>query len=537
MFSVDVWDGLAKIGKYKANDKILKTPTIFPVVDPVQQSIPIQEFKDKFRFNQVMTSAYLMSKRIGSVDNWDSYPNIADYLNFDGLIMMDSGAYQMMVYGDIELSVTDTLKLQKSVSPDIGVIMDHPIGYQVSHQIAKARIENTLKNIEISKPFLEDHHVNWALPIQGGKYIDLLTYYIDKINSNDILPHFSMYALGSVVPVMIKQDYETLVKMIATTKSKLPVTYPLHLFGAGHPAMFALATFLGCDTFDSAAYSLMAKDERYLTEYGTYDLADLTELPCSCPVCSSFLVKEMQEQEREKRVQLLQEHNLWSTKAELKRIRVAIEYGRLWDLVQQRSNTVPKLAKATKLAFDYVTTGKLAKIFSSGTPISRAKSIRISNPIDLHRPEIERIKHLAREYISSNIRHQDLAKLIVIGYTLEKSLYRRFPENQLKKVVLNSLSNGIQILFWLPPFGFIPYGLNEIFPVGQSVHDLNITDFDLESQLSELLLIIDNFKAVTILLPSTWPESVIAKITTNQKIELVIAGKMMSALLAILSDK
>ena len=76
---------------------------------------------------------------------------------------------------------------------------------------------------------------------------------------------------------MINQDYEALVHMVATARARLPITYPLHLFGAGHPAMFALATFLGCDTFDSAAYILMAKDNRYMTVEGTYQLEDLVD--------------------------------------------------------------------------------------------------------------------------------------------------------------------------------------------------------------------------------------------------------------------
>ena len=74
--------------------------------------------------------------------------------------------------------------------------------------------------------------------------------YLDVVTQDEIRKNFDFYALGSVVQIMIHQRYDILVDMIATTKLKLPVDKPLHLFGAGHPAMFALATFMGCDTFD-----------------------------------------------------------------------------------------------------------------------------------------------------------------------------------------------------------------------------------------------------------------------------------------------
>ena len=78
----------------------------------------------------------------------------------------------------------------------------------------------------------------------------------------------------------------SLADMILTAKKGLPLERPLHLFGAGHPSMFALAVALGCDLFDSAAYALYARENRYMTENGTWRLNDLDYFPCSCPRCS-----------------------------------------------------------------------------------------------------------------------------------------------------------------------------------------------------------------------------------------------------------
>ena len=148
--------------------------------------------------------------------NLSDLPHIESYLEYDGVVMMDSGAYQVLLYGDIELGVTETLDLQMAVGADFGVIMDHPIGYKTSHSEAQSRIETTLKNLKTSIDYFGESKVNWTLPIQGGRYLDLMGHYLNKVIVPEVLSHFSMFALGSVVPVMINQDYSTLVKMIAT---------------------------------------------------------------------------------------------------------------------------------------------------------------------------------------------------------------------------------------------------------------------------------------------------------------------------------
>ena len=87
MFSSSKWDGLAKIGEFATDHGKIITPTLFPVVDPKQQTMPIQDMKSTFGFDQVITSAYLMNKRIDH-KHWDNYARAHEYLNFDGPIMV-----------------------------------------------------------------------------------------------------------------------------------------------------------------------------------------------------------------------------------------------------------------------------------------------------------------------------------------------------------------------------------------------------------------------------------------------------------------
>ncbi len=54
--------------------------------------------------------------------------------------------------------------------------------------------------------------------------------------------------------------FSDLVEVVMAAKKGLGPGAPVHLFGAGHPMVFALAAAMGCDLFDSAAYALFARE-------------------------------------------------------------------------------------------------------------------------------------------------------------------------------------------------------------------------------------------------------------------------------------
>jgi 7-cyano-7-deazaguanine tRNA-ribosyltransferase len=147
---------------------------------------------------------------------------------------------------------------------------------------------------------------------------------------------FHIYALGSPTEVMERYRFDVLVDMIMTAKMKLPMDKPLHLFGAGHPFMFSLAVALGCDLFDSAAYAIYAREDRYMTETGTSRLGELEYFPCSAQNCSNKTPRQVAEMPKEERQIFLAEHNLYICLSEIKRIKQAIKEGRLWEHLELR---------------------------------------------------------------------------------------------------------------------------------------------------------------------------------------------------------
>ncbi len=514
-FEISEWDGLAKRGKYTVNGKSMRTPALFPVVHPTRQEIEPSRLRSEFGFDQFITSTYLLSKKFPS----NELPQIHEFLGFDGIIMMDSGAYQLMVYGDVELDKRTTMEIQRKVGTDIGVIMDHPIGYDVPKSEALKRVRTTIERVHESLEYMGDDPVTWTLPIQGGRYVDLIDQYLDDILSDEVLSTYKFFALGSVVQVMIRQDYITMADMIITARRRLPVKYPLHLFGAGHPSMFALATYLGCDTFDSAAYSLMAKDGRYMTTHGTYQIDELSELPCVCPVCSRIDASTLQKTNKDERRRLLAEHNLWVSAQEIKQIHLAISRGQLRDLVIDRMTSVPGLAEATKFALAKV---EGTEALRSGIPVSKPVAMRISSMYDLDRPEIV----MMYEKLSNIIRSTPSSEIHIIFLNWKRSLYKKVPDEH-----LSFLDEKVRDIFIASPFfGLIPLGMNETYPLSQFWSDIVLEE--LPDRIDRHLSILKEkgVKKIYAYIQPGWEDSQLEYLRTNFELELIRTEKVITVL-------
>lgn len=110
--------------------------------------------------------------------------------------------------------------------------------------------------------------------------------------------------------------------------------------------IFALAAAMGCDLFDSAAYALYAREGRYLTVQGTRKLAEMKYLPCSCPVCQKYTHQELMDSPQ--RTKELARHNLYISLQEIKLVRQSIREGSLWDLLEARCRSHPRMLDGLK---------------------------------------------------------------------------------------------------------------------------------------------------------------------------------------------
>lgn len=332
MFEVKDVDLAGRIGRLSTPSGPVETPAFFPVIDPARQELGLDDLREA-GVEQVITNAYLLYKRTRgrAVD-------VHGILGWSGPVMTDSGAYQILEYGSVNVNQDEILEYQKAVKTDIGVILDIPTG-DVDRETASASVEETLRRardaLRIIDP--ENDETVWVLPVQGGPYLDLVELSAREASK---LP-YRMYGVGSPTVFLERYKYDVVVDILYTAKRNLPDGKPVHLFGAGHPLIIPFAVALGADTFDSASYILYARDDRYMTDYGVVRLESLNYFPCECPVCTRYTPKDLVELPKFQRTRLLALHNIHTIIRALRRIKQAIREGRLWELLEETAARHP----------------------------------------------------------------------------------------------------------------------------------------------------------------------------------------------------
>lgn len=421
-------DIFGRTGRLKVGDKILKTPALLPVVNPHLPLIPPSEMK-QLGIGALITNAYIFYRSREFREPALSR-GLHEVLGFDGIIMTDSGSFQLSVYGDVEVSNSDTLLFQRSIGSDIIVPLDIPTHPDTGRDQAEKELAITMQRLEEAGSILGPG-APLAAPVQGGSFTDL------REQAGRVAGEmgFTFTPIGAVVPLMESYRYADLVRVVMAAKKGIPSSACVHLFGAGHPAMFALAVAMGCDLFDSAAYALYAKEGRYLTTHGSKKLAELSELPCSCDVCRSHSADELRQSPEKTR--LLARHNLIVTLTEISRIRQAISDGVLWELVDERCRSHPQLLRGYRT------------LLSHGGELGTRD--RISKRRFFYRGDESCLR-------TEVLRYHAMVPRFLVGPRVLVT-FDRAPSGQVE---------GYDTVFlFRPPFGPYPIELKETFPIGQ----------------------------------------------------------------------
>ena len=500
-FEIKSRDLLARIGRLKTKSGTVETPAFLPVINMVKQSVTPRELWNEFNCKILITNAYIIKRRY--VEN-EKRVEIHSLLDFPGVIMTDSGAYQILEYGDIDITPDEIVKFQEDINTDIATILDLPTGWKVSKEYAEHTVVETANRARELEKLKSRDDILWTGPIQGGRYLDLVA---KSANMMGKLP-FDVHALGSPTPIMEQYLFDKLTDMILTAKMNLPSNRPFHLFGAGHPFMFALAVALGCDLFDSAAYNIFAHDDRYLSTYGTFHLKELEYLPCSCPVCYRRDPRDLREMPKIEREIILTRHNLYVCFSEIKRIKQAIIEGRLWEYLLMRAHGHPSLLQAIKRLKDY------GEILEKQSPIVKRSGLFFFNSMDLMRPEV--IRHKKR--LEERYRPPRRAKVLILlpssgpKRTVKSGRYRKIIKHVCEELQIGR--DDLHVCFYAPPFGIIPEEISDVYPLSQYEitlpPDMEVTEYVAKQVIRYLRAYKDRYRKRIIVFGSrAWHKDVV----------------------------
>ncbi len=457
-FDIRDKDLAARIARLYTPHGVLETPALLPVIDIVRQEVPINEIKS-MGFNAVITNAYLLWKRMKNLAVEKGVHNV---LGFDGIIMTDSGAYQILQYGQVDISPLEVVEFQKRINSDIAVILDVPTGNTRDRTQAEYSVKETLRRANEARRHIDPDKRIWVLPIQGGPFRDLVARSAAEAKR---IEEYKLYALGSPTVLLERYEYDTLIDIIYTAKKSLPITRPLHLFGAGHPMIIPFAVALGVDMFDSASYILYARDDRYMTEHRTYRLKDLEYFPCNCPICTKYTPKELLEMPKQERVRLLALHNLYVLKKTINEVKNAIKEGRLWELLEERSRAHPSLLRAFTKFREYA---DFLEKLSPRVKSSRIRGIFLYGPESIYNP---RIMHHQKSLLERYTPRGKKTLLLIPIDPSEKPFTRSRIYLRARKMLDNAHIVGYTLYI-----GLVPEELAETYPLSQ--FELNTYSYD-----------------------------------------------------------
>ena len=454
LFEISKTDLAGRIGKIYTNHGVIETPAYVPVIHPVKQTIPSKKIKE-IGFDLVITNAYISKNNYG---NEAIEKGIHKIIDFDGAIMTDSGGYQVLEYGDVDVLPPEMANFEKGIMTDFAIPLDKPTGYGLPRKKAEAYVNHTL---QVSKETLDSSEKNgqiWIGPIQGGEHFDL----VEKSTKSLVDMGFQMLALGSPVEFMESYEYKLLAQMIVSAKKQIPHSIPLHLFGAGHPLTIPFAIALGCDTFDSASYMLYAKQERYITEDGTRYLSDIAVFPCNCEICSKYTPDELRQLKGQEKINEIAIHNLHAIKLEVDKVKQAIYEGRLWEYVLKKARAHPKLFEMIEILINN------SESLSVSTPRFKEKAIFLYDKNDQYRPEVMSYHTIVRKFKSKK------KSLILVKEPQIKPGYLSHDYFALKRKFKEI--DSFQICYYNPQLGLIPNEISDIFPAAH--HETARLNFD-----------------------------------------------------------
>jgi len=440
VFEVLKTDLGGRIGKISTARGDVTTPAYVPVVHPVRQAIEPSRLK-AMGFEMVITNAYITMRNHGEEA---ARRGIHATIGYDGAVMTDSGGYQVLEYGALDVLPADMAAYERAIRSDIAVPLDRPTGLGLGRRAAARNVAETLESARAALESAGAGAQVWAGTIQGSEHLSLVRRCARELAAMG----YRLMALGSPVELMEQYEYARLAAMIIAARSAIPPSLPLHLFGSGHPLTIPFSVALGCDTFDSASYALYAKHGRYITPDGTRHLDSIAHFACACEACSSLTPSELRAEPAESRRTLLSLHNLHAIKSEVDAVRESIHEGRLWEHAMQKMRAHPRLHEVV---------GALVSgpdVISHGTPRFKARAAFLYGPEDAARPEVRAYHAMVRRFRTRK------ARLCIAAEPAARPAYLDPAIARLEE----SLGADTQVCVYNEWLGVMPLELCDVYP-------------------------------------------------------------------------
>jgi len=229
-------------------------------------------------------------------------------MGWDGAILTDSGGYQVFSLAPLRKVSDDgvtfrshidgsqhhltpelAIQYQESLGADIIMVLDECPAHDDSPDKVKKAMDRTHRWAErCLKAQKRPDQALYAI-VQGGVFPELRRQSAEYLASLD----FPGYAIGGL---SLGEPKKATLAMIEETVAFLPEAKPRYLMGVGSPEDIVEAVARGCDIFDSALPTRVARNGALFTWQGRVNITNAAyadmEQPivngCNCYTCRNF---------------------------------------------------------------------------------------------------------------------------------------------------------------------------------------------------------------------------------------------------------
>ena len=184
-----------------------------------------------------------------------------EFVDFNGPLMLDSGAFNFQKQNDINIDPLEVLATGIKFGADISVVLDHPFLPTSSSWKKSKRWKNTLENTQKMFDKLNSENSNipdnfHLMPVIHGHNPRGLKQRINKI-TNIYGTDLPIVGIGSLAPLARNGSKRTVIDIICKVRKLLPNSH-IHCFSMGSALLMLFAFYCGADTVDSQSWMLSA---------------------------------------------------------------------------------------------------------------------------------------------------------------------------------------------------------------------------------------------------------------------------------------
>jgi queuine tRNA-ribosyltransferase len=295
-FSVQRYDGAARIGEIVTPHGVIRTPAFMPCGTAAAVKAMYPEQVRVLGTDIMLANTYHLMLRPGA-ERIAELGGLHRFMNWPHPILTDSGGFQVMslsklrkidergvtfrshIDGSVhELTPERAIEIQHLLGSDIAMQFDECVALPIADDVAETAMRRSLRWAERSRAAFGEPKGRALFAIVQGGAVERL-----RVESARALATFNFqgYAIGGLA---VGEPQEMMLRMIEATEPHLHTSKPRYLMGVGTPDDIVKAVERGIDMFDCVMPTRAGRHGLAYTRFGKVNLKNARHAADSRPL-------------------------------------------------------------------------------------------------------------------------------------------------------------------------------------------------------------------------------------------------------------